>query len=78
MTLLAFNWGLFSWVYWALWIVMFLAYEIPAVLFEKRKGTLPFTRVSRDRLMRRSVVFRLVGLLVLAWLSLHYVTNLPW
>lgn len=78
MSLLAFNWGLFSWVYWALWILAFFAYEIPAVMLEKKYGTLPLTRVVRDRLMRRITLFRLGGLLAVTWIWVHFVTPLDW
>lgn len=64
--------ALASWVYWAVWVGLFLAWEIPAVLLEKKTGMLPLTRVVRDRLMKRSVVARLGVLLLLSWLAMHF------
>jgi hypothetical protein len=71
-------WGLLSWVYWTVWVGLFFAWEIPAVLLEKRNGMLPLTRVIRDRLMRRHVVLKLAGLLVVSWLFLHFTHSLTW
>lgn len=80
MSLLSFlaSWATFSWVYWFVWIAAFLAYEIPAVVFEKRHGTLPLTRVVRDRLMRKSKIVKFGVLLLLAWLPLHFLLKLDW
>lgn len=72
------DWSLFSWIYWSLWILAFFAYEIPAVYLEKKHGTLPLTRVVRDRLMRRITLFRLAGLLAVTWIWVHFVTPLDW
>ena len=74
----AFAWGLVSWIYWFVWIGLFFAYEIPAVLLEKRNGMLPLTRVVRDRLMRKSVLVKLIVMAALAWLCLHFLTPLDW
>ncbi len=70
--------GLVSWIFWALWVVAGLAYEAFAVVYEKRTGALPLTRVVRDRLMRRFLVVKLGVLLLLAWLVLHFLTPLDW
>lgn len=75
---LVFNWAVFSWVYWFVWMGLFLAYEIPAVLLEKKKGTLPLTRVVRDRLMRKFVFVKLGVLLLIAWLALHFLLPHTW
>ena len=76
--MIALAWGLVSWIYWTVWVLMFLAYEIPAVLLEKRNGMLPLTRVVRDRLMRKSVLVKLLVMGLLAWLCLHFLTPLDW
>lgn len=71
-----------SWVFWAAWATVGLAFELYAVYAEKKNGTEPLTRVVRDRLMRKSVVARLAVLLGLAWLSLHFLVGgsspVPW
>lgn len=67
-----------SWVFWFGWMAAGLAYEIFAVLSEKRYGTLPLTRVVRDRLMKRFVLVKLGVLLFLSWLCLHFFLNVPW
>lgn len=64
--------ALASWVYWIVWVGLFLAWEIPAILLEKKTGMLPLTRVVRDRLMVRSVFARLAVLLLIAWLAMHF------
>jgi hypothetical protein len=69
---------LFSWIFWGVWALVGLGYEIYAVLSEKRSGALPLTRVVRDRLARRSVLLRLALLLGIAWLALHWLVPLPW
>ena len=69
---------LFSWIFWGVWALSGLAYELYAVVFEKKSGALPLTRVLRDRLMRRFVVVKLGVLLFLAWLVLHLTTSLSW
>lgn len=61
-----------SWAFWLLWMAAGLAYELFAVFTEKRHGTLPLTRVVRDRLMRRSTVVKLGVLLFLTWLWIHF------
>lgn len=70
--------ALFSWIFWGVWVLVGLAYELYAVLSEKKSGALPLTRVLRDRLMRRFVVVKLGVLLLLAWLILHFTVSLPW
>jgi hypothetical protein len=70
--------ALVSWVFWLGWMAAGLAYELFAVYSEKRYGTLPLTRVVRDRLMRRFVLVKLGVLLFLAWLCLHFFTPLDW
>lgn len=67
-----------SWVFWLSWMVVGLGYELYAVFTEKKQGTLPLTRVVRDRLMRRSAVAKLGVLLFLTWLWVHFVTPLGW
>lgn len=70
--------ALVSWIFWLAWMAVGLAYELFAVFTEKRRGTLPLTRVVRDRLMRRFVLAKLGVLLFLAWLCLHFFTPLNW
>lgn len=70
--------ALASWIFWLAWMAVGLAYELFAVFTEKKRGTLPLTRVVRDRLMRRFVLAKLIVLLFLAWLCLHFFTNVPW
>jgi hypothetical protein len=70
--------ALISWVFWLGWMAAGLAYELFAVYSEKRYGTLPLTRVVRDRLMRRFVLVKLGVLLFLAWLCLHFFLNVSW
>jgi hypothetical protein len=55
-----------------------LSYELFAVFSEKRYGTLPLTRVVRDRLMKRFWPVKLGVLLFLSWLSLHFLLNVSW
>ena len=70
--------ALVSWVFWLGWMAAGIVYELYAVTMEKRNGALPLTRVVRDRLMRRFVVAKLGVLLFLAWLCLHFFTNVSW
>ena len=70
--------ALFSWIFWGVWVLVGLAYELYAVLSEKKSGALPLTRVLRDRLMRRFVVVKLGVLLLLVWMLAHFVLPLPW
>ena len=70
--------ALVSWIFWCGWMAAGLAYELFAVFTEKRRGTLPLTRVVRDRLMRRFVLAKLGVLLFLAWLCLHFFVPLSW
>lgn len=70
--------ALASWIFWLAWMAIGLAYELFAVFTEKKRGTLPLTRVVRDRLMQRFVLAKLGVLLFLAWLCLHFFTNVPW
>jgi len=65
--------ALASWIFWITWMTVGLAYELFAVFTEKAKGTLPLTRVVRDRLMRRSTLVKLVVLLFLTWLWVHFI-----
>jgi hypothetical protein len=67
-----------SWVFWFVWMGKGLAYELFAVYTEKKYGTLPLTRVVRDRLMRNFWPVKLGVLLFLAWLCLHFFTNVSW
>lgn len=70
--------ALVSWLFWIGWMLVGLGYEVFAVIFEKRTGALPLTRVLRDRLARRFVIARLALLLFLAWLGLHFLGPLSW
>lgn len=70
--------ALVSWVFWLSWMAAGVVYEVFAVVMEKRNGALPLTRVVRDRLMRRFVLVKLGVLLFLAWLCLHFFTNVAW
>jgi hypothetical protein len=67
-----------SWVFWLVWMAVGLAYELFAVFSEKKHGTLPLTRVVRDRLMRRSTLVKVGVLLFLTWLWVHFVTPMEW
>lgn len=69
---------LISYLFWALWALAGLGYELYAVASERRSGALPLTRVVRDRLMRRSTVAKVGVLAFLTWLWVHFVTPLPW
>lgn len=69
---------LVSWIFWASWVAIGVGYELYAVRFEKSHGSLPLTRVLRDRLMRRFVFVKLGVLLFLAWLGLHFLGPLSW
>ena len=70
--------ALFSWLFWLGWMAVGLVYELFAVFSEKKLGTLPLTRVVRDRLMRRSSLVKVGVLLFLTWLWVHFVTPLSW
>lgn len=70
--------SLVSWAFWLTWAAIGLGYELFAVFSEKRLGTLPLTRILRDRLMRRFWPVKLGVLLFLAWLVLHFLTPLNW
>lgn len=67
-----------SWAFWLCWMVVGLAYELWAVFTEKKRGTLPLTRVVRDRGMRKSPIVKVGVLSFLAWLVVHFVTPLDW
>jgi hypothetical protein len=67
-----------SWAFWLVWMALGLSYELFAVFSEKRYGTLPLTRVVRDRLMKRFWPVKLGVLLFLSWLSLHFFLNVSW
>ena len=64
--------GVFSWGFWLTWAAIGLVYELYAVFTEKKTGALPLTRVVRDRLMRKSGVFKVFMLGFLAWLLVHF------
>lgn len=64
--------ALISWIVWIGWMVVGLAYELFAVFTEKKLGTLPLTRVVRDRVMRRSTPAKLGVVFFLTWLWLHF------
>ena len=70
--------ALASWVFWLVWMLVGLVYELYAVITEKKSGALPLTRVVRDRLMRRSSIAKIGVLLFLTWLWVHFVTPLNW
>lgn len=70
--------ALVSWIVWIGWMVAGLGYELFAVFTEKELGTLPLTRVVRDRIMRRSTPAKLGVLLFLTWIWLHFVTKFNW
>lgn len=70
--------ALISWIFWLSWMAIGLGYELFAVYTEKTEGTLPLTRVVRDRLMKRFVVAKLGVLLFLSWLCLHFFLNVSW
>lgn len=67
-----------SWAFWLVWAGIGLAYELFAVLTEKKTGALPLTRVLRDRLMRKSTLAKLGMLTFLTWLWIHFITPLNW
>lgn len=70
-----------SLLFWLSWIVLGAAYELWAVLEEKRTGDQPLTRVMRDRLMRIPVWGKLIQMVVMAflgWWFIHWAANLPW
>lgn len=69
---------LFSWAFWLCWMAVGLVYELYAVYSEKRNGSLPLTRVVRDRLMRKSPAIKVGVMAFLAWLLLHFTTPLNW
>jgi hypothetical protein len=70
--------ALVSWIFWLSWMAVGLVYELFAVFTEKKNGSLPLTRVVRDRLMRRSAFAKFGVLLFLTWLWIHFVTPLNW
>ena len=76
------SWNIGSWIFWLTWMLFGLIFELFAVWREKKDGTLPLTRIVRDRLMQKSVVARLGVLLFLGWLCLHFFvggeTPVPW
>lgn len=78
MLVLAVSLGLVSWIFWLSWMAIGLAYELYAVAYEKRHGSLPLTRVVRDRLMRRSRLAKFGVAFFLFWLLIHFVTPLSW
>jgi hypothetical protein len=67
-----------SWVFWAVWGIVGLGYELYAVRNERKNGALPLTRVVRDRLMKRSPVGKVGVLAFLAWLGLHFTQSVTW
>ena len=67
-----------SWIFWGVWAGAGAAFELYAVRNERRNGSLPLTRVLRDRLMRRSIVAKLGVMGFLAWLALHFLEPLAW
>lgn len=67
-----------SWVFWIVWAALGLAFELFAVYTEKEKGTLPLTRVARDRLMRKSTIAKYGMLTFLTWLWIHFIFPLSW
>ena len=71
-------WVVFSWAFWLTWMGVGLCVELYFVFEEKRLGTLPLTRVVRDRIMRRSTVAKLVVVFFLFWLLLHFTLKFTW
>jgi hypothetical protein len=72
-----------SWIFWAAWMAVGLAFEIWALIMEYRTGDEPLTRVLRDRLMRhrRRYVALPIQILVfafLAWLTVHFAQGIGW
>lgn len=64
-----------SLIFWLSWILVGAAYEVYAVLMEKRTGDQPLTRVFRDRLMRiprwgKLIQFAVMGFL--GWWFIHW------
>ncbi len=76
--MLAASLALASWIFWFAWLIAGIGYELFAVRTERKLGTLPLTRVVRDRLMRRSTVAKVGVLTFLAWLILHFTASLKW
>jgi hypothetical protein len=70
--------GTASWIFWLSWMGVGVAYELWAVFTERKYGTLPLTRILRDRLARRFTLVKLGLLLFLAWLGLHFLLPLSW
>lgn len=70
-----------SLAFWLSWIVIGAAYEIWAVVMERRSGDQPLTRVVRDRLARIprwGKIIQMVVMGVLGWWFIHWAVNLPW
>ena len=70
-----------SLAFWLSWAFVGAAYEVWAVLMERRTGDQPLTRVVRDRLMRIPTWGKIIQFVVmgfLAWWLVHWTVNLPW
>lgn len=68
-------WAIASWVFWLSWMAVAVVVELFTVFSEKKRGTLPLTRVVRDRLMRKSAFAKFGVLLFLGWIVLHFLTG---
>jgi len=69
-------------IFWGLWVVLGIAFELFAVFTEKRTGQEPLTRLLRDRLMARPGVVgwtvRLGTMTFIGYLTFHFFTPLEW
>lgn len=70
------SWALASWLFWAVWIVAGVAFELLGVFREKQLGVLPLTRIVRDRLARHFWPLKIALTAFLAWLVLHFLVPL--
>ena len=52
-----------------------LTWELIGVFGEKKHGIEPLTRIVRDRLMKRFWPIKVVVILFLVWLLLHFTVN---
>jgi hypothetical protein len=69
--------ALVSYLVWGFAALALLAFEIVAVVTERKTGLLPLTRIVRDRLMKRSRPIRLLVLFALVWLPYHFFLEGP-
>ena len=78
MILLALTFATISWIVWFIWMGFGLVFELVTVYLEKSRGTLPLTRVVRDRLMRRSKFVKFTVAFFLFWLLIHFILPFDW